>query len=318
MATIGFTAREYLDFFQLLEAGGGTLDPTKCYVGLLRTGLTITSTAGVAELIAGELAPVNGYSRQVLGQRVTSVDATANTLTIPNHGRSLGQELCIFSDGGSVPGALATQTRYFVAGTLTQNTIQVAATSGGAAIDITSVGSGNIFIKMLGSFNATTLREENAYDEIIETASGGTLGYQGYFVLYNAAPTSSVVANAVNSSTNEVTTATAHNLLTGDPCMLTFDAGGSQPPGSVGTTIYFARAVSTTVATLHTTAAGAAANTGKVAVTGIGTGTIRLRHARGVVRGFDNTLTPTTLADTEQGVIRISNAYSNGGGQNGV
>lgn len=74
---------------------------------------------------------------------VTSVDTGANTLTSTAHGLTNGQPVTVSSSGGSIPIPLKDATVYYVVGADT-NTVQLAATQGGSAIDITGAGSGTI------------------------------------------------------------------------------------------------------------------------------------------------------------------------------
>lgn len=64
-----------------------------------------------------------------------SVDLTAETVIEPAHGRANGQQVVFI--GGTAPGGLTIGTSYFVVGATT-DTYQVAATSGGSAINLTS------------------------------------------------------------------------------------------------------------------------------------------------------------------------------------
>src|SRR5215212_10758593 len=73
---------------------------------------------------------------------VDAADVTANTIYIPAHGWANDTIVRVFSyETGSLPTGLAEDTQYWVVGSAT-NTIQLAASQGGAAIDITAIGSG--------------------------------------------------------------------------------------------------------------------------------------------------------------------------------
>ena len=67
-----------------------------------------------------------------------TVSTSTDTITAIAHGYSDTQQIVFF--GGTPPGGLTEGTIYFVKAS-TADTFQVAATSGGAAIDLTSVGS---------------------------------------------------------------------------------------------------------------------------------------------------------------------------------
>lgn len=76
---------------------------------------------------------------------VTNVDASTNTITVANHGWSAAQPVRFSVVGGTLPGGLTAGAVVYVRNPLT-NTFEVAATAGGAAIDITSAGSGTIYV----------------------------------------------------------------------------------------------------------------------------------------------------------------------------
>lgn len=90
---------------------------------------------------------------------VDSTDVTNNTITSPSHLLTNTTPVQVFSyQGGAIPTGLSAGTRYFVVGAAT-DTFQLAATSGGAAIDITAIGSGFL---------------EFGTDQSIIVSSGGT------------------------------------------------------------------------------------------------------------------------------------------------
>src|SRR5712692_90526 len=67
-------------------------------------------------------------------------DPATDILTARNHGRSNGAAVKVFSNG-TLPAPLAAGTTYYVRDATT-NTLKLAATNGGAAIDITTAGTG--------------------------------------------------------------------------------------------------------------------------------------------------------------------------------
>lgn len=82
------------------------------------------------------------YWDYLLGPRIAFVaDATADTLTAASHGLVNGNRVQMQNTGGVLPTGLAVLTTYFVVGATT-NTLQLSATSGGSAIDITAIGNG--------------------------------------------------------------------------------------------------------------------------------------------------------------------------------
>lgn len=74
-----------------------------------------------------------------------TVDATANTLTAVGHPFANGDIVRGHNTGGALPAGLAVRTDYYAIG-VSGNTLQLSATSGGAAIDITGAGTGTHFI----------------------------------------------------------------------------------------------------------------------------------------------------------------------------
>lgn len=77
---------------------------------------------------------------------------------------------------------------------------------------------------------------------------------------------------SLNADTDLLTTTGNHLLATGDEVMVHWLV--TAPGGLSRTTRYYARVASDTTLTLHTSAAGAAANTGKVDITSAGSGVI--------------------------------------------
>ena len=65
-----------------------------------------------------------------------AVDTTASTVKVPAHGWAATQKIVFIGD--TPPAPLVEGTVYFVAGTVTTNTFQVSATSGGATITLTA------------------------------------------------------------------------------------------------------------------------------------------------------------------------------------
>lgn len=80
-----------------------------------------------------------GYATQF------TVDTATNILTAAGHPFADGDVVRAFNTGGGLPGALAARTDYYAIG-VSGNTLQLSLTEGGAAIDITSAGTGTHFI----------------------------------------------------------------------------------------------------------------------------------------------------------------------------
>lgn len=80
--------------------------------------------------------------------------------------------------------------------------------------------------------------------------------------------------SAVNQTTEVLTTTAAHGFTTGQAVGAAIGPGGAVPTGLntvPHTNIYYARAITATTCSLHTSAAGAAANTGAVDLSSAGT-----------------------------------------------
>lgn len=75
---------------------------------------------------------------------VTS-DAAADTLTGEGHALADDDRVVLSNTGGTLPGGLSAPGNYYAVG-VSGDAFQVSASSGGAAIDITSVGSGTHFL----------------------------------------------------------------------------------------------------------------------------------------------------------------------------
>lgn len=75
---------------------------------------------------------------------VTAVTAGADTLTIVGHGYSVDQGPFYVASDGDIPAGLAATTPYWIQAVPTADTFTLAASLGGAVIDITDAGTGNI------------------------------------------------------------------------------------------------------------------------------------------------------------------------------
>jgi uncharacterized phiE125 gp8 family phage protein len=69
-----------------------------------------------------------------------TADAATDVLTAVGHGYANGEEVPVFTAGGAVPTGLADGGQYFATSVAT-DTLKLAATAGGAAIDITANGT---------------------------------------------------------------------------------------------------------------------------------------------------------------------------------
>lgn len=82
-------------------------------------------------------------------------DLTNDDIECPAHGFTANQVVRFFPVGGTLPTGLAFDTRYFVIATgLTTDAFRVSATQGGAAINITAAGAGEVALD--ASFDVVT------------------------------------------------------------------------------------------------------------------------------------------------------------------
>jgi len=106
-----------------------------------------------------------------------SVNTSTDTITAANHPFTDGDVVRLSVSGGTLPGGLAALTDYYVRDAI-GNTLKLAATAGGAAIDITSAGPGQFFIGeipaglMVGMKLVVTDLYEERGDTVIGKFSG--------------------------------------------------------------------------------------------------------------------------------------------------
>lgn len=80
---------------------------------------------------------------------VSSVSATTDTLTLDGHGLQTGAPVTVRADaGGSLPSPLVAGTTYYAI-RVTDSTFQLAASEGGAAINLTTTGSNVLLVKQI-------------------------------------------------------------------------------------------------------------------------------------------------------------------------
>lgn len=82
-------------------------------------------------------------------------DLTNDDIECPAHGFTANQVVRFFGVGGTLPTGLAADTRYFVISTgLTTDAFRVSTTQGGAAVNITAAGAGEVALD--ASFDVVT------------------------------------------------------------------------------------------------------------------------------------------------------------------
>lgn len=311
---IGSYTREAVGYLHdILYCGMAQPNPASDRICLIRPGQTLNNQSSKATFIAAECNATFGYERQCPARRIQSI--ASNVITIPEHNLPNNTEVFMVRDASASVSGLTTGTRYYVVNS-TPSTFQLALTQAGSPVTTSSV-SGLAYIKVSGAFDATDVRFESLFDPATFTATGGTISYQGYFILRNAHPLSNLVISTVNDTTDVITTSAAHGMTTGDAVMISTDSG-SIPTGLVSTTIYFARVLTTTTFTLHPTSADAVSNLNMVNMTSQGSGTLRVRFANGFVDGFEYFSSSQSLVDTRSQMVRIFRNALNAGSMTGV
>jgi len=111
-------------------------------------GTTIRAIGVCSALTAGSLiawSPAGASTRRAMSV-TDSTDVTNNDIWSPAHGLTTGDRVLFWATiGASLPGGLAEDTEYFViAAGLTTDSFRVSTTSGGSAVDITSIGDGDV------------------------------------------------------------------------------------------------------------------------------------------------------------------------------
>ena len=102
-------------------------------------GLWDASTAGNLRYVVPLVNPSFGY------KNFTVEDTTNNDIFVPAHGLVANDVVRFFPVGGSLPAGISFDTLYHVIATgLTTDIFRVSATSGGASVDITGVGAGEV------------------------------------------------------------------------------------------------------------------------------------------------------------------------------
>lgn len=189
------------------------------------------------------------------GQTFT-VTAGSDTIDIVSHGYSNGQ-IFILSSTGTLPAGLAADTIYYVVNAAT-NTFKLSLTAGGAAIDITDAGTGT-----------HTLHTQFKLPELGGRTLIGAGSHLVQTLSIDAATDVSLNTLVVNSTSTaaDVINTNTHSLVTGD--MVKF---ATTQNGWTAGTAYYVRVTSTSQFSIHTSRAGALANTGQVDITGTTTG----------------------------------------------
>ncbi|MCX6106073.1 MAG: DUF1566 domain-containing protein [Proteobacteria bacterium] len=190
-------------------SGVGTIDPWN-----VRTGVTIAGVAGKLPVNCRNQGSSTAYTMGT-PQAVTSINLNSNQLTVPSHGYTANQMVRV--NYTSAPSPLVYSTTYYVR-SIDVNTIELASTSGGSAIDITASGA-NVTIYAFGTGSLNTISSIDDYYNF--TSSGYT-----YSDLWTSTNTcAGVEATAGDSNVwKDVTTDASSNASTcsGTPANCTY------------------------------------------------------------------------------------------------
>ena len=148
-------------------ASAGSMDLSGAQLFDVPAGATVGWIGGWSALTAGTF---RGYAPNgSTGVFDFTVDATTDVVTAHAHGFTNGDTITFYGD--TPPGGLTEGTVYF-ARDVTANTFKVAATSGGVAIDLTTVGNVKCVVSRI----------------VIETfAAAGQVNLQSFIQSFNLA-----------------------------------------------------------------------------------------------------------------------------------
>jgi hypothetical protein len=145
-------------------ASGGSKALTGTAVFDVPAGATVAWVSGWDAVTAGNIRAYSPVGGGALKPFVVP-DIANDILEAPAHGFSNGQQVVVW--GSALPGGLAVGTIYFVVAATTDD-LQLSATSGGAAINITSVGSGSLQRIIPETFGAQGQYTVNAFTLSVE------------------------------------------------------------------------------------------------------------------------------------------------------
>lgn len=145
------------------------------------------------------------------------------------------------------------------------------------------------------------------------SAVGGGINWDAYAVLENPSVNANKVVTLVDA-TADTLTAVGHGLTAGEEIMATVDAGGTLPGGISGSAIYYAASLTADTFKLSTTADGLTI----VDITSTGSGTIRLRYAKGDLVLFRKMDTAQTIAAGASVSPQLALNFMNSGSATGV
>jgi hypothetical protein len=252
----------------------------------------------------------------------SSMDIVQNAFYIPSHGFLTGTRVTYDKGAAAtVISGLTDLTDYYVV-TINRDYLRLATSAENAAagtvLTVTDFGTG-----VGHSFTTNQINGNVTGAGSVSIASGSVLvtgtGTQFTKILKvgdrfrlfppNTTKTHGVVLFAaadINTSTDQISK--AHTMPTGQAVVFSA-GGGTVPTGLVEGTTYFVRAVSATALTLHTSLAGAQANTGLVDITAAGSGSAFTLTASTI--NLDLTFAAANI-NTSTDVITVAHPFSTG------
>lgn len=216
----------------------------------------------------------------------TNIDLSRSAIKYTSHYFTTGAEVTYNTSGSSIDG-LTVDTKYYVI-RISKDWFRLAETSqnaiDGIAITLSSVGSGthqfttsSISGEVVGngtvSISATT---KNVIG--VDTNFSAIFARGDKFIMFQPQTTVNKTITTVNTTTDELTTSVNHGMTTGSPVIM---SATTAPTGTTNSYIYYIRAVSDTIVTLHPTYTDALDNTAKIDLTTTGTSVI-LQHLNSI------------------------------------
>jgi hypothetical protein len=129
-----------------------------------------TTVSEIKREMTASWKSITFYAAFLLDTRVTfpfTVNTGTDVITATGHTYVNGQRVRVSQSGGALPSPLVADTDYYVRDVAT-DTLKIALTSGGAAIDITTAGSGTLTITDVALNNRVELTAEFVRKEIAD------------------------------------------------------------------------------------------------------------------------------------------------------
>ena len=216
----------------------------------------------------------------------TNIDLSRSAIKFTSHYLTTGAQVT-YGTSGTAIGGLTASTQYYVI-RISKDWFRLADTFqnaiDGIAITLTTVGSGthqfttsSISGEVVGngtvSISATT---KNVIG--VDTNFSAIFARGDKFIMFQPQTSANKTVTTVNTTTDELTTSVDHGMTTGSPVIM---AATTAPTGTTNGYIYYIRAVSSTVVTLHPTYTDAINNTARIDLTTTGT-TVVLQHINSI------------------------------------